>query len=181
MSERAFRILLSPQGDPLSPEAWVAEIPELRGCVSHGSTPAEALESIEDAKGQWLATARDLGYEIPEPESDLDEFSGKFTVRLPRSLHRQLTHMAMIEGVSLNQYVVYLLGTGRTGAGGMEPVHHYRMIRQMTETVQREWSRHDPGVLAPQGSLRTASAAYPILGRELREARDRVCERRHPE
>lgn len=181
MSERAFRILLSPQGDPRSPEAWVAEIPELRGCVSHGSTPEEALESIDDAKDQWLATARECGYEIPEPESDLDEFSGKLTVRMPKSLHRQLTHMAMIEGVSLNQYIVYLLGPGRAGVGGAEPVDRYRMIRQVTETVQQEWSRHDPGVLASQGSPRTSGAAYPVLGRELRETRDRVCERRRPE
>ena len=100
-----------------------------------------------------LATARELGYEIPEPESDLDEFSGKFTMRMPRSLHRQLTQVAMIEGVSLNQYIVYLLGPGRIGAGGAEPVDHYRMIQGHREAVLNA----NLGVLLPEPDDRVAA------------------------
>ena len=45
---------------------------------------------------------------IPEPISD-DDFSGKFTLRLPKSLHKLLSIQAEKEGISLNQYALYKL------------------------------------------------------------------------
>ena len=47
---------------------WFAEIPLLEGCISDGETPSEALVMIEDAKRGWLASALELGINIPEPE-----------------------------------------------------------------------------------------------------------------
>jgi hypothetical protein len=49
--------------------------------------------------------------EIPEP-SYPEEYSGKFNLRIPRSLHRQLAESAERDGVSLNQYVAALLARG---------------------------------------------------------------------
>ena len=48
------------------------------------------------------------------PEPSYQEYSGKFNVRLPRSLHRALVDAASQDGVSLNQYVVMLLSSGNT-------------------------------------------------------------------
>lgn len=48
--------------------AYVAEVPELPGCVSDGETYAEALANAEDAARAWIETARDLGRPIPEPK-----------------------------------------------------------------------------------------------------------------
>jgi predicted HicB family RNase H-like nuclease len=48
------------------------------------------------------------GQEIPLPSSEV-EYSGKFNVRVPASLHRKLAKLAVKEGVSLNQYIVYAL------------------------------------------------------------------------
>jgi len=45
----------------------VAFVPELPGCMSDGETPEEALANIRDAIEEWMAAARDLGYEIPAP------------------------------------------------------------------------------------------------------------------
>ena len=45
---------------------------------------------------------------IPDPISD-DDFSGKFTLRLPKSLHKLLSIQAEKEGISLNQYALYKL------------------------------------------------------------------------
>jgi predicted RNase H-like HicB family nuclease len=47
--------------------AFVARVPELPGCMAHGSTPAEAVAEAEQAIALWLETARELGRPIPEP------------------------------------------------------------------------------------------------------------------
>lgn len=83
---------------------WFVKVKELPGCMSQGDTAAEALEMIQEAMELWLEVAIEDGDPIPEPR-DLDEFSGKFVVRVPRSLHGELVDKAKLEGVSLNQYV----------------------------------------------------------------------------
>lgn len=47
---------------------YLAQIPELQGCESHGETPEEALENLWDAMELYVATALEDGVEIPEPE-----------------------------------------------------------------------------------------------------------------
>ena len=48
------------------------------------------------------------GVEIHEPDS-LEDYSGQFKLRIPRSLHRSLAEHSQREGISMNQYCVYLL------------------------------------------------------------------------
>lgn len=48
------------------------------------------------------------GVEIHEPDS-LEDYSGQFKLRIPRSLHRALAEHSQREGISMNQYCVYLL------------------------------------------------------------------------
>ena len=48
-------------------ECWIADVPDLRPCSSHGDTPDEAVANIGDAIEGWLAVARDRGFPIPEP------------------------------------------------------------------------------------------------------------------
>ena len=45
---------------------------------------------------------------IPEP-NELDKYSGQFKIRMPKSLHRALAEQSHKEGISMNQYCVYLL------------------------------------------------------------------------
>ena len=47
---------------------FVAEAPELPGCMAHGGTQEAALEQINQAMGLWLETAREFGDPIPEPK-----------------------------------------------------------------------------------------------------------------
>ena len=56
----------------------------------------------------WIETKIEAGLNIPIP-ADTDKYSGKFVVRLPKSLHRRLVTEAGREGVSLNQYTLYKL------------------------------------------------------------------------
>ena len=92
-----------------SPEGgFVAEIEDLPGCLAQGETLDETFELIEEARKMWLEVAYDDGQDIPEPR-DEQEYSGKFFIRAPKSLHRKLDQMAKREGVSLNQYLVATL------------------------------------------------------------------------
>ena len=49
-------------------EAFVAEAPELPGCMAHGATQEEALANAKAAENLWLDTAKEFGDPIPEPK-----------------------------------------------------------------------------------------------------------------
>jgi len=83
---------------PDSEQGWFVRVKELRGCMSQGDTVQEAYEMIQDAMQGWLEVAIEDNIPIPEPALD-EDYSGKFVVRLPRSLHRQLAETAEREGV----------------------------------------------------------------------------------
>jgi predicted RNase H-like HicB family nuclease len=48
--------------------AFVADVPELPGCMAHGSSHAEALSNTEQAIALWIETAHDLERPIPQPK-----------------------------------------------------------------------------------------------------------------
>ncbi|HMG75997.1 MAG TPA: type II toxin-antitoxin system HicB family antitoxin [Pyrinomonadaceae bacterium] len=52
-------------------DAFVAEVPELAGCMADGATYQEALANAEVIIQEWLETARELGRAIPEPKGRL--------------------------------------------------------------------------------------------------------------
>jgi antitoxin HicB len=83
---------------------WFVRVVELPGCISEGDSPAEAIEMIQDAMAGWLEIALEDGRQIPEPKR-VDEYSGKFVVRVSKSLHRDLVAAAERDEVSLNQYI----------------------------------------------------------------------------
>lgn len=82
---------------------------DLAGCISDGETIEETLINGEDAKLAWITSALEESLEIPLPDTELEKFSGRITLRAPRSLHKELVDQAEREGVSLNQYIVYRL------------------------------------------------------------------------
>ena len=82
---------------------YVVMFPELPGCMTCGETLESAVSNAEDAKKTWLETALEEGQGIPEPD-ERDDFSGQFKLRIPKSLHRQLSEQSKREGISMNQY-----------------------------------------------------------------------------
>lgn len=124
-------------------EGWFVRVKELPGCMSQGETAEEALAMIQDAMRGWLEVALEHGDPIPEPRPE-EEYSGKFVVRVPRSLHRELVAAADLEGVSLNQYINTVLAqavgrampTYRSGRPTLADVLD-PLIRRFEETVQR--------------------------------------------
>ncbi|MFC0188246.1 toxin-antitoxin system HicB family antitoxin [Fictibacillus aquaticus] len=98
--------------NPLSEEdggGWLASHPDLNGCIADGESPEEAINNLKDAKTIWLMTAIKRGIEIPVPKHTVEEYSGKFTLRLPKSLHRELAETSREEGISLNQYLLSVI------------------------------------------------------------------------
>ena len=66
------------------------------------------FKNAVDAKREWFKAALEDKVEIHEPDS-LSKYSGQFKLRIPRSLHRDLAEHSVREGISMNQYCVYLL------------------------------------------------------------------------
>jgi predicted RNase H-like HicB family nuclease len=52
-------------------QAFVAEIPELSGCMADGQTYQEALSNAEIVIQEWIETAKELGRSIPKPKGKL--------------------------------------------------------------------------------------------------------------
>jgi predicted RNase H-like HicB family nuclease len=93
---------------------YALHCPELRGCVTCADTLEKGFEMIEDAKKCWFTACMEEGIPIPEP-SRLEEYSGQFKLRMPKSLHKTLMDRSRQEGVSMNQYCLYLLSSGASG------------------------------------------------------------------
>ncbi|HIY62904.1 MAG TPA: type II toxin-antitoxin system HicB family antitoxin [Candidatus Mediterraneibacter stercoripullorum] len=87
---------------------YTVSFPELPGCITCGETIESALKNAEDAKKTWLEAVLEDGGEVPEPDS-LKDYSGQFKLRIPKSLHRSLAEHSKREGISMNQYCLYLL------------------------------------------------------------------------
>ena len=81
--------------------------PQLPGCISCGDTIEEVISNGNDAKEAWFAAALEDGFTIAEPSDD--EQAAQFKLRLPKCLYRDLSEHAKAEGISINQYMVYLL------------------------------------------------------------------------
>jgi antitoxin HicB len=99
-----YNVIADPEG------GWVIEFPDLPGCLTQVDDPAEIGPMAEDAKRELIEAAHELGREIPDPTyPELEEYSGKFVMRVPKKLHRELAEQARRNGVSLNAWVTHLL------------------------------------------------------------------------
>ena len=54
-----------------SDKVFIAEIPELKGCVAHGDTQDEALREVNTVAKEWLKMAQEKGWQIPQPKGKL--------------------------------------------------------------------------------------------------------------
>ena len=116
--ELPYTIEVIRDNEPENP-GWAARVVELPGCITQGDTFEELEAMVEDAMRLWIETALEDGLTVPEPRNE-EEYSGKFIVRVPKSLHRRLVMQAEREGVSLNQFVSTTLA-GAVGLSGDYP------------------------------------------------------------
>ena len=144
--ERPYRKVI--RGDRV--EGYLAEAPDLPGCVTAGETEEQALANLREAMAAWLDSALAGGGEIPEPRPEPGaQVSGRMLVRMPPSLHAQLVDRAAHEGVSANQMAVALLAPDR-GSGG-EPVRVGHLAVHEDHVVLAPGSRGDRLLAALRG------------------------------
>lgn len=87
-------------------EARVRELPDV---VEYADTAEEAYVLAVDTIGTTFEMLTEKGLAMPAPVTPADDFSGRVTLRLPRSLHRAVAEAADLEAVSLNQHLVNIL------------------------------------------------------------------------
>lgn len=107
--------------EPLPPdegEGWIVTFPDLPGCIATGKTLAEAVRESQDARKSYVLTSQEAGLPLPQP----GQYSGRFNLRTPKSLHAALAAKAKAEGVSLNNMAVALLAEslGKHQAAGTD-------------------------------------------------------------
>lgn len=104
-----FHVIASPDG------GYVVRFPDLPGCLSQTDNLDDVPSLANEVRQLWIEAEYEAGRAIPLPTL-APEYSGKFNLRIPRSLHRKLVESAADDGVSLNQYVTMLLAQGDTEA-----------------------------------------------------------------
>jgi predicted HicB family RNase H-like nuclease len=94
-------------------EGFIAIAPDLPGASAWGKSEAEAINELRTVISLWIKAAKKAGNRVPKPSDRADvNYSGKFLMRVPKRLHAELAHAAKAQGVSLNQYVLYVLTKG---------------------------------------------------------------------
>jgi antitoxin HicB len=130
---------------------WTASVEEFSGCTSRGKTPDEALNGVQEAMANWIMVALKEGREVPEPRST-SSHSGRLLLRMPRTLHAELTRAAERESVSLNQFITDTLASsvawrGRSssasGASGGGPIQTPGAESLTTEPIAARPTRRD--------------------------------------
>lgn len=104
-AQYTFHVIADPDG------GYVIIFPDLPGCMSQVEDVSDIPAVANEIRELWIETEYDDGHDIPEPSLP-EEYSGKFNVRIAKSLHRRLAESAARDGVSLNQYVMSLLDKG---------------------------------------------------------------------
>lgn len=136
--------------------SFFVSYPDLPGCITQVETSEAIGPAAEEIRTLWLETAYDHEMEIPLPRGG-EGFSGKFLVRVPRSLHRRLAQSAEMDGVSLNQYVVALLATNDAIA---------RVERRLDEAQRQPSPAETPGRFPREAEGRRATLS--VVGGENR-------------
>jgi antitoxin HicB len=110
MSELKYPVSIRPLSSAEG-GGYLAEFPDVTGCMADGETVEEALHEAEDALKAWLITAKENGDILPKP-GIATHYSGQWRIRVPKSLHATLALRAKLEGVSLNMLAATLLAQG---------------------------------------------------------------------
>ena len=110
MNKYSYAITIRPLSEKEG-GGYLAEVPDLPGCMADGETIDEAVHEIESAMTSWIKTAKEFGDTVPSPSTS-SRYSGQWRIRVPKHLHAQLAFFAKQEGVSLNMLAATLLAEG---------------------------------------------------------------------
>jgi predicted RNase H-like HicB family nuclease len=134
-------------------QIYVVRIPELPGCVTHGSTTIEALEMSDEAVLAYLETLESLGRPFPVPASRVSE-EQKFVLRLDLPTHQLVKFAAEELGVSMNEYIAERLAGSYHVIDADDP-----------DKINRAYREH---------KMRTASRKQPVKHKMVRKVHKRA-------
>lgn len=97
------------------------------------ATYKAAYDYVMDAITVLMKAAEEEHRSLPKPAPADIEFSGKITLRLPKSLHREVAQVASLEAVSINQFLVATIS--RAVEGRTQQIY-WRLIRQTASPLQ---------------------------------------------
>lgn len=129
-------------------ELFEARIRELPDATEYADTMEEAYELALDTIETTAEIFAEQGRPFPEPASIVEDYSGRVTLRVPKSLHRSLALAAEDEAISLNQYLVSLLAF-HAGTSFSEPVEKADFESRKYKTPASRLQ----GVMENKGSL----------------------------
>ena len=153
---------------------FTASIKELPGLIVYGESLEEVYDEIELAKADWIEANLEWGREIKEPlENSREEYSGKVTLRLPKSLHRDVKERSEIEGVSLNQTLVQLINDGlfKQAQNSVEQlaIQIENMTKQFSRTIEEKVSapeQHFHYIVKNQSETRLSYKEQTVTDRQ---------------
>lgn len=125
--QKPYSRILIPQDDG----GFTAEVLEFPGCFTEGASADEAYRRLEDTAASWIGACLDTGKKIPAPLTNY-QTTGRFALRLPRSLYGKAAKAAAKERISLNQFictaVAERIGTSDTRAQLDEVITEIRRL-----------------------------------------------------
>jgi predicted RNase H-like HicB family nuclease len=116
-------------------EQYVVTCPAFPGLSALGETREQALTEGETVLRLFVESYKERQLELPEARA-VEDFSGQFRVRLPKSLHRQAAQLAQCDGISLNQLVISAI-EARVGAKQMGT----KMLANMKQALSEYFSQ----------------------------------------
>ena len=119
-------------------EAYVATCPAFPDLSAFGESPEEAFEEARVVLGLFMEEYEADGVPLPEPTT-LSQYSGRYPLRMPKTLHANLAALASREAVSLNQLMVHYLSMAVGGAAVGEVV--VELLGQYVESLADHASR----------------------------------------
>jgi antitoxin HicB len=108
---------------------YVATCPSFPGLSAYGVTEEKALAEAKVALNLFIKSCEERSIPLPEPHV-VQDYSGQFRVRIPKSLHAQAARMAEEEDTSLNQFV---LGALAERVGGKKI--HDQTMKELKRTI----------------------------------------------
>lgn len=145
---RPYSRILIPQEDG----RFSAEVLEFPGCFAEGADPKAAYANLEVAAESWLLACLANGTPVPPPLTNY-EVSGRFALRLPRSLYLRASKAAAREGISLNQYVTTAVAE-KLGAHDAtrkldELLSEFRTLASVFRVRPNQFADNAPAVSSP--------------------------------
>lgn len=92
---------------------FMARLPQFgrMAAIGDGETVDEALRNLEESKRALFETYISEGSEVPDPDTFEEDFSGRFVLRIPKYLHKDLAQRAKENDASLNSFAIALLSS----------------------------------------------------------------------